>query len=220
MTWEGTSLAGKTWTLAARVGNMPLYEDGLTPKEFIPRCIVVRPESSHVLNAVGLSNFGAEFLFQHPLLYKMKKPFCLSFMSVAATKGERLGELGEYVKLALKYFPHFQAMTAQQINFACPNAGLHLPELCEEICEALEIATALRVPLILNFNPIVPLDILITASKHPAVSALWIANTIPWGTPGISWRGIFWTNKSPLLKRGFAQAGGLSGPSCLPFTIQ
>lgn len=220
MTWRGTSLAGKTWTLSSRSGNMPLEADGLTPREYFPRCIVVRPESGHVLNAVGLSNFGTEFLLRHPRLYRIDKPFCLSFMSVSATKEERLADLREYVELMRSRFPRFQAMAALQINFACPNAGLHLEELRDEVCEVLEIAAALQVPLIPNFNPLVPVDILVSASRHPACSALWIANTIPWGTPGIPWRRIFWSTTSPLLKRGFAQQGGLSGPKCLPFTIR
>lgn len=58
MTWDRTGFAAKTTTVEKRAGNLPLKDDGVTPRELIPRCIVVKWLSGHVLNAVGLSGPG------------------------------------------------------------------------------------------------------------------------------------------------------------------
>ncbi|HSH31044.1 MAG TPA: hypothetical protein VK963_00020, partial [Candidatus Saccharimonadales bacterium] len=69
-----------------------------------------------------------------------------------------------------------------------------------------------------NFNPTVPTNVMVQTAAHPACDGLWIANTIPWGTAGIDWTGLFGSHQSPLAKYGFGN-GGLSGPACLAFTI-
>lgn len=220
MTWEGTTFVAKTTTLLPREGSMPLGKDGITPTQFPPRCIVTKPISGHILNAVGLSGPGAKALFEDGRWQQRTDPFMLSFMSVAGSKEERLKELQEYVELGKHYLPHFRAPVALQLNFACPNAGLHLEELCEEVSEALDIAAELNVPLVPNFNPLVPEELLVETALHSACDALWIANTIPWGTPGINWVDLFGSNESPLIKRGLPAPGGLSGPACLPFVLE
>lgn len=220
MTWHGLTFVAKTTTLEPRPGNMPLGKDGITPTEFIPECIVVKPLSGHVLNAVGLSGPGAKALFEDGRWQQRTEPFMLSFMSVSATKSERLEELRQYVRLAKEYLPHFKAPVALQLNFACPNTGLHLEELGGEIGEALNIATELNIPLVPNFNPLVPVELMLGVAQHPHCNALWVANTIPWGDPRIDWIKLFGSTESPLIKRGFQQSGGLSGPDCRPFVIE
>ncbi len=84
--YTGSTFVQKTTTLTARAGNMPL--DGVTPKELLPKCIVVKPFKGVVLNSVGLSGPGAAVILEAwgkapealPAGPKM-----LSFMSVAAT---------------------------------------------------------------------------------------------------------------------------------------
>ncbi len=220
MTWSRTTFVAKTTTLDPRLGNMPLGDDRITPKELIPRCIVVKPLSGHVLNAVGLSGPGAKALFDTGRWQKWQEPFMLSFMSVAPGMAERLEELRGYVRLASDYLRRFQAPVALQLNFACPNAGLHLEELGGEITQALDIAAALNVPLIPNFNPMIPIKLMCEVASHPACDALWVANTIPWGTPGIDWVKLFGSRESPLTRRGLPSPGGLSGPACLPFVLK
>src|SRR5687768_15371924 len=60
LTFKGCGLVAKTTTLHQRPGNMPLQDDGITPQEWRPKCIVVRPLQGVVLNAVGLSGRGAK----------------------------------------------------------------------------------------------------------------------------------------------------------------
>lgn len=226
MTWQGTRFVAKTTTLQPRLeptkglGNMPLRSDRITPIELVPRCIVVESFTGHVLNAVGLSGPGARYLFEQGRWQARTEPFMLSFMSVAPTKAVRQAELREFIQLFEEYRSGFRAPVALQLNFACPNAGLHQEELFGEIEEALTIASGLDIPLIPNFNPTVPIDLLREIAKHPACDALWIANTIPWGDPRIPWRKLFGSDTSPLVSRGFKAGGGLSGPMCLPFVIE
>lgn len=221
MTWKDTTFVAKTTTLEDRAGNMPLDErDHLTPKEFNPKCIEVKFRSGHVLNAVGLSGPGARWLLDQGRWQARTEPFMISFMTVGATKADRLEELRQFVKLLQKRLSSFRAPVALQINLGCPNTGHPPEELYAEIEEMLEIAAVLRIPIVINYNPLVTGEQAFRTAEHPACSALWIANTIPWGTEGIDWQGIFGSTESPLTKRGLPAPGGLSGPKCLSFTIR
>jgi len=76
MDWSQTGFSGKTLTLLSCQGNMPLESDGVTPEERFPRCIVVGfGNNGWMLNAVGLSNFGAEFYLKSGEYHKIQKPF-------------------------------------------------------------------------------------------------------------------------------------------------
>jgi dihydroorotate dehydrogenase len=83
----------------------------------------------------------------------------------------------------------------------------------------LDSAAELGIPIVVNFNPVVPGQIMLTAADHPACDALWIANTIPWGDPSVDWQAVYKSTESPLKRRGLPVPGGLSGPACLPVTI-
>jgi len=211
---EDVVFTAKTTTLKPRAGNMPLKADGITPQELFPRCIIAKPLSGHVLNAVGLSGPGAEFLFEQGLWQMRTRPFCLSFMAVAPSRSERLEEMHRFVELARHYLPRFQAKVALQVTFGCPNTEHELAELWMEIADMLDVASALHIPLIPNFSPAAPPEILIETAQHPYYAALCLGNTFPWGNPLIDWRRIFGQESSPLVDRGFS-AGGLSGPACL-----
>jgi dihydroorotate dehydrogenase len=217
MTWDGTGFVSKTTTLQPRKGNMPLEVDSTMPEELFPKCIVVKPLSGHVLNAVGLSGPGAANLLERGIWQAIRDPFSISFMSVAKTRPEREGELRDFVALLGRYLPFFQAQVALQINWACPNTGVYHQDLAEEVVVGWEIARGLGIPLVANFNPVTPVEVLGAGALY--YDALWIGNTIPWGTKGIDWKKIFGSEISPLRSRGIEQDGGLSGPVCLPFTI-
>lgn len=228
MTWSGTTLACKTTTLEPLKGNLPLGEDGITPLERRPRCIVAWPWSGHVLNAVGLSRPGAKALLADGRWQRNPGPFFLSFMAVGKTLPDRLTKMNYFVKLLGHYLPLFTTYSEDeasrvglQINLACPNVGLHSRQVGELVSEAeqmLDIAAALNIPLVLNFNALTPVEVLWQSAQHPDCAALWIANTIPWGSDGIDWKRQFGSEVSPLEKRGLSP-GGLSGPACLPLTI-
>lgn len=229
LTWKGTAFVSKTVTLNSREGNMPLKWDGVTPQEFSPRCIVPYFRSGHMLNAVGLSNHGAEWALSRQKWQARTDPFMISFMTIAETKEQRLRELRAFrvrLERELWRFKTFHSrQIALQLNFACPNTGHDLEERYAELSEMLDILKNLNIPIVVNFNPLVPIEVIMIAEEHPVCDAIWIANTIPWGSQGIDWElfaasGVPGNILSPLIARGFKQPGGLSGPLCLPFTLE
>lgn len=230
MTFKGTSFVAKTATLNFNEGNMPLKKDGLTPKEIKPKCIEVYPRSGHMLNAVGLSNMGFWKMFFDGRWQRIRDPFMLSFMPKGKTLEDKIKECQGLVHdFLFQYFnrPYgcFSSEFALQVNFACPNTGEDPATFVTELNAILETFQPLRqvgIPIVVNLNAFVPVQALLNA-EH-LCDAFWIANTVPWGTPGIEWKEfcVGMDAKgyvSPLRARGIPADGGLSGPLCLKFTI-
>ncbi len=215
--FSNVTFVAKTTTLQSRAGNMPLRDD-FTPRERMPRCIYVKPQAGIALNAVGLAGPGATALFKTGRWQARTKPFFLSFMSVAKTADERLDELKSFVELFRAYLPQFRAQVGLQINYSCPNAGLHLNELLGEVGDGLFIAARLGIPLMPKFNITLPPEAARDISNHPACSGLCISNTIPYGQmpDKIDWRKLFGP-VSPLAQYG---GGGLSGKPLLPLLFK
>lgn len=228
MTWKRTGFAGKTLTLEPRrgkkfdeEGNMPLRDDGLTPEELFPRSIWVDfKNGGRMINAVGLSNFGADFYLRTGRYHSINEPFFLSFMPVAKDPSGREAELKTFCQLLVRYFP-FRAPVALQINFGCPNTGHDPSEFYAEICTLIDMAKSLLgIPIVANTNALMPTAILIETAR--IADALWIGNTIPFGDKGAG-RYIDWSRFgeiSPVRKRGLPADGGLSSPECLPLTLE
>lgn len=235
---EFESFAAKTMTVYPNAGNMPLRTNQ-QPDEFFPACIKVYPKSGHMLNAVGLANPGMHALFADGRWQKSERPLILSVMFKGKDPGDvrgRLAEAREFVKVFRVYLRGFRGLVALQVNFACPNTGIDPAKLYGEVLAILEILSGLGIPLIPNFNALVPVEVLQRA--EPWASAFWIANTILWGsTPEINWKSLEPSGKSPLPRRlgdvdfwarnGEAEQqyalstkkGGLSGPLCFPLTL-
>jgi dihydroorotate dehydrogenase len=212
--FSGSTFVAKTTTLFARAGNMPLRRD-LSPRERLPRCIVVKPWKGVTLNAVGLSGPGVAALLRTRRWQRREEPFFLSFMSVAATAPERLEELSVFVRLLRGHLSEFRAPIGLQMNFSCPNVGLHPEDAEREVLDALDEAAPLGIPLMPKFSVVTPADVAAAVSRHPACDALCVSNTVPWGQlpHRIDWRGLFGTDVSPLADFG---GGGLSGRPLLP----
>jgi len=217
--WTGSSFVAKTTTLLSRAGNMPFKSDGLTAQESQPRCMVVRADQQIVLNSVGLSGPGCKQLLNDGRFQARQEPFSLSFMSVAASMEERLQELNQFIQILGPALANFQAPVALQINFSCPNVGLHFKELEAEVTQSLDQAAGLNIPLIPKFNLLFPQQSIRKISQHPACSALCVTNTIPWGQrpEAINWTALFGQTTSPLADLG---GGGLSGAPLLPLLLE
>lgn len=216
LTYKGCGFVAKTTTLHKRPGNMPLKDDGITPQEWRPRCIVVKPFKGVVLNSVGLSGRGAKALLDDGRWQKRTgDPFFLSFMSVQATSSERLDELKEFVALLQPYLDGFSELFGLEMNYSCPNAGIDPSSLVNEVGQSLNVAAALRIPLQCKFNALVPVKPVCEACEHEACDAVTMSNAIPWGKlpERIDWKGLFGTDESPLAHLG---GGGLSGWPLLP----
>ena len=223
MTWKGTTFVSKTITVPPRAGNMPMKPDRLTPREpFIPRSIVIKPLSGHVLNAIGLTGPGAQWALEQKQWQLRLEPFMISFMSVASTAEERLRETEEFASLIKAHGDEFRAPFAIQFNRACPNSGHPPTAFYSETVQLLDVLGEIGVPVVVNFNPTVPGEVMKATAHHEACDALWIANTIPWGDDRINWEQLFGTTQSPIGARKLPVGGdgGLSGPACLPHTIE
>jgi len=213
----GTTFVSKTTTLHRRKGNMPLFKDGITPEEWMPKCIRVYPMKGLILNSVSLSGPGAYDLFARGLWQRREKPFFISFMSARSTPEEREYELLMFGDLFRRYLSNsnFKASVGLEVSLSCPNVGLNPSELTKEATSVLDDAAYLGIPVVLNFNPTVPVDFVAEIAKHPACDAISIANTVPWGELPelIDWKKLFGTDVSPLAE---LDGGGLSGWPLLP----
>ena len=214
--FSGATFVAKTMTLRQRAGNMRMQQDGsLFWWPLKPDCIVVKLWKGAALNAVGLSNPGAEALLNQGQWQEREEPFFLSFMAVGATREERMKELDGFVRILLRVKKSFHAPFGLQINMSCPNVGLHPEVLVEEAAMVLAAASILGIPLMLKFNILLPVEAALEISKRDACDALCVSNIIPWGAlpDQIDWAGLFGLKESPLKKYG---GGGLSGAPLLP----
>jgi len=218
LNFTGATFVAKTTTLYARAGNMPLHPD-FTPRDRMPKCIVVKPWKGVALNSVGLSGPGAEALLETGQWQARKEPFMLSFMSVAPTAPHRISELVRFVDLLRERLHEFRAPVGLQVNYSCPNVGLHPGDLVNEVMTGLDMAHDLGIPIMPKFNVLLPPQVAKEISEHDACDALCISNTIPWGAlpDRIDWKGLFGNNTSPLAQFG---GGGLSGKPLLPLLIE
>lgn len=214
----GSGFIAKTTTLLSNVGNMPLRDDGITPKQLFPRCVYVNFFKGIMLNAVGLSGPGAEFLLCDGRWQKREEPFFISFSPIGKTFDERLDEIGRFVSLLRWYLSNFKTTVCLEINVSCPNIG-HDPN--ERVYEApfyMEITGALDLPQQYKFNALVSPQLLTEVCRNEVCDAVVLSNTIPWRAlpEFIGWRQLFGDiTKSPLARRGFSD-GGLSGWPLLP----
>jgi dihydroorotate dehydrogenase len=230
--FKGSVLVAKTTPLHPRDGNMPLILENLQPQDSIPKCIYLDFRRGLMLNAVGLSSPGAAYLFGLGKWQSMTEPMWVSFMAVENTVEKRLEELRKFVKLFIKHLPEFRGPVGLQINFSCPNVGLHgrgHDELIAEIKASLEIAAEIAIPVMVKLSVTFPARFAKEVATHECCCGICISNTVPWRTPGlgIDWDGLFGPNKlSPLQRHCFPwwkepliQPGGLSGKPLLPLVL-
>ena len=234
--WSGSTGVTKTTTLLARKGNMPLKTDGKTPKEWLPRSIIVDRKKKAVLNAVSLSGPGLEFLIDSGWWQKLNKPFLISVMSLEKTADTRKAELRAIFEILsfAKRSGQFHTNWGVQINLSCPNGGVNPNDLVDEAVPILESADGIlpdTIPVMPKFGPEIHPRSIARIVKTPRCDALCVFNTMPFGkhpawsteSPPIDWKGIFGTDdplKSPMAKRFPTFAGGYSGPDLLPFLLE
>lgn len=215
--FTGMTFVAKTATLLPRKGNMSLTRH-YTPKNPFPRCVKVKLQRGVMLNAVGLSNPGLGALLVTGKWQKRIRPFLLSIMSLADTPKRRLEELRIMVEMTGLFKDNFSAPFGLQINLSCPNTGNDPNKLVGESVEALEIASALNVPLMPKYSiaSASTKDVL-QLNDHPNCDAICISNTVPFGWQEVDWQNVWGSAKSPLVKLG---GGGLSGKILRPLVCE
>jgi dihydroorotate dehydrogenase (NAD+) catalytic subunit len=224
----GMTFTAKTVTTEPRVGNMPMKEDGITPRELMPACIAVTPRSwfmGAAVNAVGLTNPGIRAVIGSGKWQVREEPFCISWAPVGSSPAEREAEAKAFVhalKVAMSpMFGGFKSPFAIQINLSCPNTK----EVFDVVVEGLrwmEIFAELGVPLIPKVNALESVATILKIADHPACAAVTTSNTLAWLLLSeADRRRYFGTIESPLRKRGLAVDGGVSGrPTFRPMIDQ
>ncbi len=233
LNFRGSTIVTKTTTFLARPGNMPLKPDGVTPKEWLPRCIIVNRRKKVALNAVSLSGPGLNFLINALWWQNFTEPFLISVMSLQKTAEGRLAELQAiFHRLSsAKQYEQFRADWGVQLNFSCPNGGIDPKALIDEVIPTLEMAEkslSPSVPLMLKFGPDVHPESIVRIANHPRCDAICVFNTLPYGkhptwakvTAPIDWKSLFGSDSSPMEKRFPGFAGGLSGAPLKPFLLE
>jgi dihydroorotate dehydrogenase (NAD+) catalytic subunit len=212
--YGGSTFVTKTTTLMRRPGNMPLDEDS-QPLALWPDCIVVKPWSGVVLNAVGLSGPGAKEILKRLSVRRDVSRVVVSFMSVENDSKARVSEALSFVQMFESFVEEKRAENvALQVNFSCPNVGLDTSHLVEEVAQVLDGTVKLGVATMIKLNALVPPETACDLAKHAGCDAVVCSNTIPWGQrpDAIDWKCLFGST-SPLNKYG---GGGLSGKPLLP----
>lgn len=215
--WTGMNFVAKTTTFHKRQGNLELRADGYQMRRLFPRCILAHWLSSHILNAVGLSGPGFRDLLDRGFWQKRTDPWILSFMAVGKTKEERIQEYRDFVDLLKHRFPElctFGAQIVLQLNLGCPNTENPLETLRNEILECLGIASETGLPLMVNFNALVPPELLLELEQSGLVDCFWIANSIPYHTDHLG-EIVFGKDKSPMRQRGFGTSFSGTTPRTL-----
>jgi len=221
LTWKGTGFAAKTITFPPRQGNVSVDNNGITWPIW-SKAIYVNFWKGYFINAFGLSNPGLVRCLELGHWQKRKSSFLLSFTSTFSDKASRLMDVQDIVEDLLPVLDDFKAPVALQWNIGCPNAGIYKnmspDKIADEVIESFALLRKLGIPLILNFNALMPIECI--QKVHTHVDAFWIGNIIPVGSPEIDWNKMFKGGISPLIRRGLKNfPGGLSGPEAFPLTL-
>jgi len=224
--FKGLTFVAKTATAEACPGNMPLKADGTTTVDLFPRCVYCTPYlwwKGAMLNAVGLSNRGIDFLLDDGRWQQMKQPFMISVMPIGKTPAERRNEIKAMAAKIQEQLKYVQVPVAVQLNITCPNTGHDIHELEQEVMGYMDEIGNQPFPVVVKLNPLFPIDVAKKISEHPACMGLSPSNTLLFGQAPdrIPWKKLFGTDdpeRSPLKKRGFTP-GGLSGRYLFPLEL-
>jgi len=218
---RGVTFVAKTVTTKKRKGKMPLKNDGITPKEWFPRCVKVYFRQGAMLNAVGLSNPGITALLDTGQWQKRDRPFLLSFAPVEPTPKDRIAEVRQFKCQLLSRLPTLQTQVGLQIDCSCPNVDIEKDPnlLANEVKNWLAILSALKIPLMPKFSVLTPVQVAKKIADDPNCDAICVSNAIHWDDldkVGIDCEELFSTNISPLAEFG---GGGLSGKPLFPLVV-
>ena len=135
--FSGATFVSKTTTLNARKGNMEL-DTNLQPRSLFPDCVRVYPIKGVVLNSVGLSGPGADYLFSQGLWQKRTEPFFISFMAVGETKEQRVEEAKNFADIFASGLPSFSTRVGLELNISCPNTSHCSLSLIDDAIDQLQ----------------------------------------------------------------------------------
>lgn len=212
--FRGSTFVAKTAPLERRPGNMATTEDGMTPRDLFPDCIIALPRNAAALNAVGLTCPGLATLLADGRWQRWREPFFLSLMAVGKTREERLDEVERVAALLRPHLPTFQAPVGLEVNVTCPNVGLQLGKLLDEVADTVHILSGLGLPILVKVNVLLPVEAALEMGSLEHLAGIVQGNSLPWDAVAEELRlQLFGSTASPLARYG---GGGLSGRPLLP----
>ncbi|MBU6390247.1 hypothetical protein KGQ31_01720, partial [Patescibacteria group bacterium] len=221
---EGSVFTSKTALFPSWKGNMPLRNDGCTPSELFPKCIVINRKTRAVVNSVGLSGFGLPFYLKSGRWQARTVPFFISLALQGASLLRMLGETRQIVGLLLDEKKNFRTLFGIQLNWSCPNIGHVRMSRGDELgllMAIIGIFAELDVPFMLKVGYDFPLEWMPILENVAAFDG-WVAiNTLKWDTlPAADRVKYFGSETSPLEARlGPGVKGGISGAPLLPYAL-
>ncbi len=211
--WEGSTFVARTVTADENMGNMPMKQDGLTPRELFPRCIKAYFGIPATLNAVGLSNPGLEAVLDMGSWQSRTDPFGISLMAINPDLERRFDELKLCRDLLGQRLGEFKAPFFIQLNVSCGNTQIgQRSHFIVETVRSCEILSDLGRPILPKINVFAKPDQVAIVDQHPDCAGFVDSNAIRWDDLvmiGIDVRNVFGTEVSPLKAFG---GGALSGP--------
>ncbi|MCX6809767.1 MAG: hypothetical protein NTZ65_03425 [Candidatus Berkelbacteria bacterium] len=200
-------------------GNMPLRADGVTPIEFLPRCIVADPITAHAQNAVGLSCWSYEKYFDGGIWRGEENNFWISYLANADTPEGRIAQTEKFASACQQYFPTLRIKPGVMLNGGCPNVK-HRSTFTQEIIEEARILRRIGGPIGFNCSPVTELEFVLTLAGYFDLVAP--CNAIPHAFMAENdevWLSYWWSKESILKKRGFTE-GGWSGNRCRKYALR
>ena len=221
--FDGSTDIGKTMTPENVLGQLPLEEDGMTPKEIFPRCIRIYPLSGHAINNVRHSNRGLEFYLGRQIWREIKKNFLLSLSADAGSQSERLAQWKGMIRIILRDQPCYFARFGIVLSLACPNVDSHNGKtehaFIDETLEVLDLFDHVVWPRVVKLNLSLSGDGVAQIANHRNCDAVQMTNAIKWGSPLINWEKHFGTTRSPLATGPNDNIGAYSGPLLKPLLM-
>ncbi|HII54410.1 dihydroorotate dehydrogenase [Candidatus Micrarchaeota archaeon CG08_land_8_20_14_0_20_49_17] len=190
---------------AKEAGAVTIKSCSVQPRLGHANPTVVEIDKDIVLNAVGLSNPGAEYVAEEIIKYKSK---CKTIPLIASLFGKKIEEFGETAAILDRAKPDII-----EIDASCPNVeGVMFSndtELIAKVTEAVRENTSLPVFVKLSaaVNDIVPIAKAAVAAGADGITAI---NTLP----GMAIDPIA---RKPILTNKF---GGVSGRAIKPMAVR
>lgn len=216
-TFDGMTFCAKTTTFNPNKGNTELAENRIALERMFPNSVYVDFGNNFVLNAVGLSGPGAEFLMSQGHWQRRREPFMLSFMAIGNDSVAQEFQTVGFANLIRKYT--FLNKFAIQLNVSCPNTGHDTTETAKAAKPLLDVLEQLDVPILVKINLLTSVEDAKAIEDHPACAGLVCFNTLPFANiPDYKKRRFFQAGepgKSPIPYPG---GGGLSGQPIFSMT--
>lgn len=214
-TFDGMTFCAKTTTFNPNKGNTELAENQIGLKKMFPDSVHVDFQNNLVINAVGLSGPGAQYLVEQGYWQRRREPFMLSFMAIGNDPVEQKFQAWGFVGLIKK--SNFLTKFAIQLNVSCPNTGHDTNETAKAAKPLLDVLEHLDVPILVKINHLTSVEDAKAIEEHSACAGLVCFNTLPFGNISGDMKMRYFTHGSPLQTYG---GGGLSGEPIFGRTLR